>query len=204
MRDRRGFTLIELLVSMAIFAVLATALGASLSAGITAWKRGRRAADQQQEARAVLERLARDLRNAIPAPGITIQGDDKSISFYTTRDTVGDAAGPLRRLVQVSYQDAPGPGDQIGAVNYGESPPRQADKSATRALTTLPAQIRFRYAYAPGNPGDPVVWQTLWTDKIDLPASVRINLILRDAAGEQEDFEKTVSLPMGVLKPWKG
>ena len=189
---------------MAIFAVLATALGASLSAGITAWKRGRKSADQQQEVRAVLERLARELRNAVPAPGITVQGDDKSLSFYTTRDGPGDASGPLRVIVRVSYQNALASGDAMDSIQRGETPPRKPENTATRTLTTMPARIGFQYAYAPDTPGDPPLWKTLWSDKGDLPAVVRITLAVRNAAGEEEEFEKTVSLPTGVLKPWPG
>jgi prepilin-type N-terminal cleavage/methylation domain-containing protein len=203
-RSARGFTLIELLVSLGIFAVMAASLGSSLSTGVAAWKRARRMADRQQEARAVLEGLARELRAAIPLAGKNFQGDEKSLSFYTARDTPSADGGPLREVVRIAYgaalQNPAGP-----TLDRTESPARgEGSDERRRSLTVPGGEARFGYAYAAVPPDELPLWKPRWAESNDLPAAVRVTLKVKDAVdGTEEVFVKTVPIPLGVLKAWK-
>jgi prepilin-type N-terminal cleavage/methylation domain-containing protein len=63
-RGRRGFTLIELVVAMTFVALLASGIVISISTALNVWKRTAEANELNQEARAVIELLSRDLRCA--------------------------------------------------------------------------------------------------------------------------------------------
>ncbi len=63
-RGRRGFTLIELVVAMTFVALLASGIVISISTALKVWKRAAEANELNQEARAVMELLSRDLRCA--------------------------------------------------------------------------------------------------------------------------------------------
>jgi len=63
-RAARGFTVLELLIAMSLMAVVITASGAAFSATFRAWTAGRKLADEQQNARLVLEWMSRRVRLA--------------------------------------------------------------------------------------------------------------------------------------------
>lgn len=63
-RGDRGFTLLELTVAMTFMAVLATGIALSISTCLNVWQRSVEAADLNQEARAIVELLSRDIRGA--------------------------------------------------------------------------------------------------------------------------------------------
>ena len=82
-RPATGFSTIEILVALALMGALAIAGGAFFSSTFGSWMKGRELADQQQNARLVLEWMVRRIRLAgvnVPAgPGFTTTTD--SIAF---------------------------------------------------------------------------------------------------------------------------
>jgi prepilin-type N-terminal cleavage/methylation domain-containing protein len=65
---QRGFTLLELTVAMSFVALLAGGIVLSISTCLKVWRRSLEAADLNQEARAVLETISRDVRGATLGP----------------------------------------------------------------------------------------------------------------------------------------
>jgi len=61
---QQGFTLLELTIAMAFVALLASGITLSLSTCLNVWQRSLEAADLNQEARAVMALLSRDLRGS--------------------------------------------------------------------------------------------------------------------------------------------
>lgn len=78
----RGFSLIELLVSMAVAAILVTALMQSLVSASDSWSRQSKHVSAQREARTALRLLADDLASAValPAGGPMLQEGPGQIS----------------------------------------------------------------------------------------------------------------------------
>jgi len=63
-RNRRGFTLLELTIAMTFVALVATGIAVSISTCLKVWQRSLAAAELNQEARAVMQMLSRDIRGA--------------------------------------------------------------------------------------------------------------------------------------------
>ncbi len=63
-RGQRGFTLLELTIAMTFVALVATGIAVSISTCLKVWRSSLQAADLNQEARAVMQMLSRDIRGA--------------------------------------------------------------------------------------------------------------------------------------------
>ena len=61
---QRGFTLLELTIAMVFVALLVSGIALSISTGLNVWRRSLEAAELNQEARAVMALLSRDIRGA--------------------------------------------------------------------------------------------------------------------------------------------
>ena len=101
--DRRGLTLIELVLTMTILALAGALVSGALATGLRAWKSGLRSGREELVARIVLERIAAQLRAAIPAPAK--RGEELAVAFDAADDRLRfvtlAAAGTAP--VQVSY-----------------------------------------------------------------------------------------------------
>jgi len=88
-----GFSVIELLLAIALVGAVVIASGAFFSSSFGAWMKGRELADQQQNARFVLEWTVRRLRLAghgvAAGPGFTVTTD--SIAFDADLNADGTA-----------------------------------------------------------------------------------------------------------------
>ncbi len=204
---QRGFTLIELLVALAIFSIMAVSLGAAFHNGLSAWEKGRKSADLNQEARAVLEQMARELRNAVPVPGESFKAEGAEISFYTVRDfQVQDAeAWNAQEIVRLTYRLAPEGEASHFLERVQSSVPDDGKEDKNLRLTTFPTEIAFEFAYPPDKTGG-VRWGKEWDSTGLLPAGIRVRLTLYEDPGPSSPvtFTKTIPLPIGVLTPWKG
>ena len=63
-RASRGFTLLELTIAMTFVAVLVSGITLSISTCLNVWQRAQETAELNQDARAILEVLSRDVRGA--------------------------------------------------------------------------------------------------------------------------------------------
>lgn len=84
-RREGGFTLLELAIAMAFVALLATGIAFIISTALNVWQRTLASADLHQEARAISETLARDLRGAY-------LGLDRYGGFFIGQPAEADAA----------------------------------------------------------------------------------------------------------------
>ncbi len=67
-----GFTLLELTIAMAFVAILVSGITLTISTSLKVWERSRDTADLNQEARAIIELLSRDIRGAYL--GVSLKG----------------------------------------------------------------------------------------------------------------------------------
>ena len=68
-----GYSLMELAVAMALGAIVMTLVGSLFVASLSAWRRGSDLREAQGHAAALVETMARDIRNASQAPSVTIR-----------------------------------------------------------------------------------------------------------------------------------
>jgi prepilin-type N-terminal cleavage/methylation domain-containing protein len=137
----RGLTLIELVLTMTILSLVGVLVSGGLAAGLRAWRGDAVGNREELVARIVLERLAAQLRSAVPSPA-KIQGED-AVAFDAGEHAVrfvtiaGGGAAPM----QVSYRverSASGEGEELVYREYpwpdkdffGTSRPRREERVA--------------------------------------------------------------------------
>lgn len=78
-RDRRGLTLIELVLTMTILAIAGALVSGALATALRSWQSGLRGGREELVSRIVLERIAAQLRAAVPAPAS--RNDEEAVAF---------------------------------------------------------------------------------------------------------------------------
>ncbi|MFC2140141.1 PilW family protein [Candidatus Auribacterota bacterium] len=99
----QGFTLIELLIAASIFSVAIVVVYSTFSTGIMAFKRGENYSDQSHSIRLSLNKMVRDLRNAIYSSDMTIVGSAKELYCYTILEEKEKDSLNLSGIYKVSY-----------------------------------------------------------------------------------------------------
>ena len=90
---RSGFTLLEVLLTLLIASLLIAAVGSALNLHLRLVEQGRSEVEQAQLARALLQRIAADLRNAVPVTVETsgTSADDAGASSDTSSSGAGSS-----------------------------------------------------------------------------------------------------------------
>ncbi len=89
---RRGYTLLEVMLVLLITMVLVTAVGAALNIYLRSVEAGRAEVEQAQLARALLRRIADDLRSAVPVV-VDSSGAEPSTASSALNSAISSAAG---------------------------------------------------------------------------------------------------------------
>jgi len=199
--DRRGLTLIELVLTMTILALAGSLVSGALATGLRAWKSGLRSGREELVARIVLERIATQLRAAIPSPAK--REEENAVAFDAAEDRLRfvtlAAAGTTP--VQVSYglradggdthllyREYPWPDKDF----FGEGRPLREEKVGEVTGFTVKAAKRVASAAAVDAP-PPEEWSPL--DQ-ELPASVSVGIdVTAEGQSEPRHYQITVPLP---------
>jgi len=207
-----GFTLIEVLLALGLSALMLGAIYSLLYTGSRGWKYMRGRADVDETARVVLDRLERDLENAVPlskgqwSGKFPFHGESSTLSFPT-----------LLSIVDPEADQPPFEQSAIGFVTYRWGP---SAEGATNVLerdwvlltpdadSSLPASgkdifpscltgIAFSYAYRGGSS---VAWDALWREPEKIPQGVRVDLTLTTPEkGDSVVLSKTIQVLNGAL-----
>ncbi len=115
-----GFTVLELLVGLALFGLVALAGSAVFSATFRGWTSGRDLADEQQNARVVLEWMTRRIRMAgyntpVGTTAFFTEADATSLTFLADID--GDGTAELHRFCLEPTQGVVR--EEVGTVSAG-------------------------------------------------------------------------------------
>ncbi len=193
---RKGFTLVELLIAAAMISVLFVGLGAHLRGGITLWLRSTQTVEGLQRQRVALDRLERDLANAVVYGGAlpVLESDGKRMVWATIEPAGREQPARLRI---VAYECAERGGVQglwRGSQTASEAL-AQAEASPVLLLPQCEA-LTFRYAYQPAAPSEPLVWEGSWGQTDHLPKLIEITLMRSGRT-----VSRTVEIPSGVLEP---
>ncbi len=116
----QGFTVLELLVALALFGLVALAGSAVFSATFRGWTSGRDLADEQQNARVVLEWMTRRIRMAgyntpVGTTAFFTEADATSLAFLADID--GDGTAELHRFCLEPTEGIVR--EEVGAVSTG-------------------------------------------------------------------------------------
>ena len=185
-RPARGFTLVELLVAATMMSVLFVGLGAHLRAGLTVWQRATTTGERIQRQRVGLERLERDLANAVlydirgTSYGET-QGsllaprlDGDALAYFTVLQ--GAAGLPSVRFVTYHCGESGGvtglwrTSQPIGEV-------RARRDAAPELILPECDRLSLRYAVPSADAAAPMDWREQWTDtEKSLPRLVEVTV----------------------------
>jgi type II secretory pathway component PulJ len=204
----RAFTFLELIISTGIFTVIAVSLYSAFRTGLFSYNTVDASFATEQNARLLLERMGRDLRNSFlcSKDNSRFKGDGASLSFFTVIDEYDKAGEVFPSLCRIEYAFA---GSTLQRFCYkgvdAVTPEATADPEA---LSSSVKAISFEYAVPPPTLNAPYRWQGLWPEeetqqKERLPLAVKIKLALiqRDKNSNNSqrivEYGKTVFLPQG-------
>ncbi|MFC1593926.1 type II secretion system protein J [Candidatus Omnitrophota bacterium] len=140
-RAASGFTLLELLITLTIFSLIVLSLYSTFASGISVWRRSEDANMIYQEARLVLDAMARDLTRAVVYDFsdtypeiIAFDGTETEVAFLMATDS------GLKRI-RYGLTDPEQIQEHITIVNYQEELPStitaryEESEASTLALT---------------------------------------------------------------------
>lgn len=202
MRVRHGFTLVELLVVIAIFAVVATAIAASLAGGIRAWDAARDFSAVETDALIDLQIMQRDIANTFRFHGIGFLGSKTTVSFpalvypedheysYGGRE---EAHGDVRRIGTVRYLYSKDKQSLFRKAWTYPGSEKDAEEPGEDVIGNLKG-VSFEYYRLAPEPGQPGTWVGSWDDDTNFPARIRIQLMFGQDA-RPAGITRTVVLP---------
>jgi len=224
MRSQRGFTLLELTIAMTFVALVATGIVLSISTSLNVWRQLTESADLNQESRAVVETISRDLRNsymglfrdvgfftAVPAEegqapfdSVEFSADSSSISRAALlpedlRSGTQEERLPVTDYVGVRYQWSPG-GDGVPAGLYRTTwlvPGVGVIAPSASVETESEELISHALTRFELRYFDGKEWATEYDSRDNdnrPPVAVLIRLALRDDHGREHDIQTVVSL----------
>ena len=208
-----GFTLIEVMVSLMILTLAMSVAYGSFTTALTSWSAGLSRGRKEQVARIALERMAQQLKSAIPATITTtggrrrpaFEGGDDHIRFVTMLPSGVDGIP-----VQVSYsiEEADGgsrmvyreyPWPDKNFFEVGEPVKEEAlDEIVGLAITLRPREENE--GNGDGGESDIPVDEEEWSseDEETIPGGVDISLRLEG----DEDYFTSTSIPL-QSEPWR-
>lgn len=223
-RGASGLTFVELLIAVTMVAILFVGLSTHLRGGITVWQRVTRYTQARQSQRAALDRVSRDLANAVlleekPEKYGTVSPkwaplvfSGESLSFYTLPALKN---GQLQPPQFVSYQVSPC--DQaegsclmrrVWSLNQARNPPVSGIQYPDyETLLSGCKGLNLEYAYLPS--ADPastpqaLEWKSYWEqadDKLALPRLIRLNFSLQMPSQETRKLTTVAVIPAGALR----
>jgi type II secretion system protein J len=207
----RGFTLLELLVAMAMVAILAVSLYASIQITFKAQKSAEAAVEPSRTAQLALEMIGQDLTNSM-SPGTQLAGnfegttgaDDRGheaddINFYATTDSPQhiDANGEIKNI-------------EMTVITPVNSSDHVLVRRVTRNLLSLNDTAQPDPEFICGHVNsftvqyyDGTDWNTVWDSTVEdntLPVAIQVTLnIDRDdatASGGTKTFSYTRVFPI--------
>ena len=206
-----GFTFVELLIAATMTSVMFVGVGTHLRGGLTVWRRATETAQMLRRERVALDRLSRDLANAvIYDPRLQAYGEEEGTlplpAFEAERLSCFTVAAATRERLPsirfVRYRCEPD-GVQAGlwrsSQSLGEARAR-LDPARERLLPEC-GRLSFRYGVLPaGTSADPppLEWRDSWTGAEQrLPRLVEVQVRL--PSGRR--LRRVIEIPVGTSAP---
>ena len=175
-RGREGLTLIEGAIAAAITMLIAAGLLAAISGAMAVWEHAGGRGTMEVDAWVTLHRVARDLRNAVPYPGIPVRVEDGRLQFAGVPDgePFGSATGGLQRI---EYRFDPEKRLLLRTCRAFPSDPR--DSSPGEELLSGVEEVRFE-GQEP-SPSGAAAPAGISEEPSALPALIRVRITLATA-----------------------
>lgn len=202
----RGFTFVELLIASTMMAVLFLGLAAHLQGGIMVWQRATQTAERLQRTRVALDRLDRDLANAMTLDSReAAYGDDpgklpppqfgsQELRWYTVEPDPVDRMGSVRVVTYACREK----GGVVGLWRTSVLISQARAKIEPAAELVLPGceRLSVRYGYLPVDESGPIAWREQWKPDptTALPRLVEVSL---ESAGYRT--RRVCPIPIGTL-----
>ena len=220
-RSRRGFTLLELAIAMTFVALLAGGIAISISTCLNVWRRSMEIADLNQEARAVIETISRDLRGAhlglyrdagffIASQASVSESPFDRIALTTEGSGVSRAALLPDELRAAPQEERPPISDFVGVAYHWAEGERGAPAGLYRTTWVVPlasqwqgitpvdsellssSLTRLDLRYFDGEE-----WLTDYDSRAEwnrLPAAVYLQFGLLDQRQKEHDFQTIIPI----------
>ncbi len=205
-----GFTLIEMLIAVAIFSVVALALYAAFSSGVSVWRRSEEGMGVYHDVRILLDDMAKELKCAVFFDESVNDDDDRilpfkggasEISFPTLLPVSAEDGSVMPEIVKVFYRfNKEESSIERCAVTAAEG--YNVDIAVKEVLRKGVFAFNLSYPYDTGDDDDPYEWKDEWDDEeFRVPRGVMITLAVQRPGGDDsgEEFLKAVFIPTGVL-----
>ena len=199
--ERRGFTFVELLIAATMMSVLFVGLGSHLRGGLLVWRQTTQTVDALQREGVALDRLERDLANAInyadsrtelPLPAPSFASDELRWFTVQQRHQERDAI----RLVTYRCESAEHlKGLWRTSQSVGEA--RAALEPVKELVLPGCETLHVRYAYAPAEGTGSVEWRDEWRYPEEMPQLVEVTLELTGGRATR----RLMAIPQGSFKP---
>ena len=182
-KNREGFTLLELLITSSIIVIIGLAIFSTFSMGIRAYKRMHYSGLVQADVLFSLEKLEKDLHNALNFSSIDFIGENKKVSFA---GLIGPQANSA--LARITYYF-----DTKNNSLVREENAYAGTVSGSRALASIKDAF-FTYCYL-----DPQTREYVWTDSWQslngIPGAVRAKITFKDDNDKDVEITRTVFVP---------
>ena len=204
--DRRGLTLIELVLTLTILALAGALVSGALVTAFRSWQSGMRRGREELVARIVLERIAAQLRTALPSP-VTLD-NEVSVAFDAAEDRLRfvtlAAAGSTPVQVfyglradggapHLVYREYPWPDKDF----FGDARPRREEKIVEVTGFAVKAFKRSEKSETGEKSSTTEDWSKL--DRT-MPGSVSIEIQVSDE-GRPEPRHYQISVPIMTPSP---
>ena len=191
-----GFTLIEILLVVSLMGLVGVAIYHTFANGLKIWQRSHQLILEEDTA-LFLDRISRELRNAVIFSLIGFEGGEHSVKFATRIRTKADArsgreaGAAVSQIGQMEYvYDAGKKGLYQRQANYSQALDHK--KGSERLLLNQIGSVDFRYFYLDA---DGRLEQTKRISRI--PAAVLIEVRISDDRSSRS-MSKLVNIPVGL------
>ena len=205
-----GFTFVELMIAATMIAVLFVGLGAHLRGGIDVWRRATQTSETLQEQRIALDRLERDLANAIvyyPKKDEYSESEKGKLSlpvfgahelqlFTVVPGIRGDPAS-VRFVTYACKEESSATGLWRSSQSIGEARYRLPAQEELALPGCSELSVHYAYKTSPGSSSEPLIWDDNWGDdssELKLPRLIKVSLVISGAT-----VERTILIPQGEL-----
>ena len=196
-----GFTLIELLMAATLFSILTMGVVVQLRGGMTAWRRTISAVDELQQVRAALDRVSKDLANAVildPRLDALVQPVFSSDAIQVATIHTDWRGGARAQVISYAVDSQ----ERVSTlIRRSETVQEAFADLPPRLEPILPGVTRLslRYASLPEGGAMQWVWQGTWPNPTILPKLIEVTIEFSAGAGPRQ-IRQVLLLPTGSLR----
>ena len=207
--DRRGLTLLESLLALTILSMAGAVVYSSLSTTLLSWRKGVNRGREHQTALVALDRIAGQLKSAVPAvvegeggPAAAFAAGEDFIRFVTLLPVSGRPMAQVSYAVEeregkevLVYREHPWPDKKFS--EGGGDPWMEEEITGISGMTVLPRVVEEDDGSAlPRSGREEAAWQA--GEEKELPDEVEVSLRLSGPGeGGEEPYRTVVPIMAG-------